>query len=109
MLAMSTYAPSQEEFALLDRLCIQIRCHRDPNFERPLRTTVRVQERYMLDVNGINLVLEHFAHGLRCLKTRGWFYIFPHSASHSATGALSVMDEDRWNADLIYLKMFLSA
>lgn len=102
---MKTYTPSVDEYAILQRVCVAIRCHRDENFRVPYRTTERVQERYVMSVDGIDLTYECYAHGLQALASKGWFYVLPHSRSETAHGALTVHDMDQWKREIVYLKM----
>lgn len=97
--------PSEEEYRVLKRLGVEIRCHRDANFKRPRSKTERVQERFAFTKDGTNYVLEHYAHGLRSLKAPGWFFIFPHDMSNSGRGALTVENNVRFKTDMVCLKM----
>lgn len=103
--------PSVDEFNLLQRVCTTVRCHRDANFKAPVSTTVRVQERFVWVADGIELTLEHHAHGLRTLSSKaGWFYVLPWdrggaAGSESPHGALSIFTKGSWEREIIYLKM----
>jgi len=55
-------------------------------------------------VDGIELTLENYAHGLSALASKGWLYILPHSRSEGR-GALTISDLEKWKREIVYLKM----